>query len=84
MWIRGITMWITGTGADVLHCQHCHPVVEWVVYKPGEAPQFAYTGFPTEGQVVLARNKVIVVCRRCSGAIEIVKDELTKGAALSS
>lgn len=69
-------MWISGVGADVLHCQHCKPAVQWVVYKPGEAPQFGYTGFPVNGQVVLSKSKVIVVCRACSGAIEVMKGEI--------
>lgn len=69
-------MWITGTGADVLHCQHCNPSFHWVVYKPGEPPQFAYTGFPENGQVTLSRNKVIVLCRACSGAMDLMTKDL--------
>jgi len=71
-------MWITGTGADVLHCQHVHPQVWWITYEPNLPPQFGYTGFPADGQVVLSKGKVIVVCRKCSGAVEIMKDELTQ------
>jgi hypothetical protein len=76
-------MWISGTGADVLHCQHCHPSVAWIVYKPGEAPQFAYAGFPTNGQVVLAKKKVLVVCARCSGGLEAMRAEVKEAFAPS-
>jgi hypothetical protein len=69
-------MWISGTGADVLHCQHCNPSVTWVVYKAEEPPQFAYTGFPKDGQVVLSKGKVIVLCVRCAPSIQMALGEL--------
>lgn len=73
-------MWITGTGADVLHCQHCKPSVTWVVYKPGEAPQFAYTGFPADGQIVLSKQKIILMCKRCTPGIDVAVKDFTRGA----
>lgn len=58
-------MWISGKEPNILHCQHCVPRLWWVVYKSGEPPQFAYRGFPKNGQVILSKGKVIVVCERC-------------------
>ena len=59
-------MWIEGKQAEVDHCQHVSPKLFWIENEPGKAPQFAYIGFPRDGQVVLSKNRVVVLCRYCS------------------
>jgi hypothetical protein len=63
MWIRGIT-------CEVEHCQHCAPQVWWVVNEAGKPPQFAWKGFPKDGQIVLSKKRCLVLCGKCSGSIQ--------------
>jgi len=66
-------MWIAGTTAEVAHCQHCSPAFYWIENEAGKAPQFAFRGFPRDGQVVISKNTVIVVCSRCQGQLDVEK-----------
>lgn len=59
-------LWITGIACNVEHCQHCNPNVFWLENEEGKAPQFAFRGFPTDGQVVMSKATMIVVCSACS------------------
>jgi hypothetical protein len=58
-------MLILGDDVEIEHCQHCSPRVWWVEFDPGKPPQFAYTGFPKDGQCILSKNRWIVLCRSC-------------------
>ncbi len=73
----------TGTEVDVEHCQHCKPRVWWLENEPGKAPQLAYSEFPKDGQIVLSNNRVIVVCRKCSPAVEVFIDAAKSVVELS-
>jgi len=65
-------MWITGINVEVEHCQHVSPQFWYLQTTSGEAPQFAYKGFPAAGQVVLSKNRVIVLCAKCAPMVEVV------------
>lgn len=65
-------MWTVGINIEVEHCQHCTPQFWYLEVDEGKAPQFAYKGFPAQGQVVLSKNRVIVLCSRCSPMVETV------------
>ena len=56
----------TGEDVEVEYCQHCSPRVWWIEKDAGKAPQFAYTGFPKDGQCVMSGKKWVVLCRHCA------------------
>lgn len=64
---------------DVEHCSHCAPVFWWVQNQEGKPPQFAFRGFPTRGQVILSKAKVIVVCEAC---VDGLTRNLSRGVGL--
>lgn len=69
LWITGIerlVMLIGGKDADVVHCIHCSPRIWWIENDAGKPPQFAYSGLPERGQIVLSKNTIEVVCRSCA------------------
>lgn len=80
MWITGTSA--NGTSANMVHCQHVNPKLWWIEFSPGKPPQYAYTGFPHDGQVVLSKDKVIVLCRRCAPQIDTALDELRASGEL--
>ena len=72
-------MFVAGNETRIATCQHCtHARIWWLENEPGKAPQFAYSGFPGSGQIVLSKAKIILVCRQCQSVVDVLKDELTR------
>lgn len=59
--------WVIGEEVNLEVCQHCiHTRVWWIENEAGKPPTFAYSNFPKDGQVLLSKKKIVVICRCCS------------------
>lgn len=69
---------------DVLKVQQCpHVTVRtfaWIENLPGKPPSFVYDGFPEGGLVVLSKNEIVVVCKRCRGNYLLVQPRAEEGS----
>lgn len=74
-------MWIIGSETVIEHCTHCTPRFWWIENEPDKAPQFAYSGFPADGQVVLSKNRAIVLCRKCTRGYEEIQHALEQAVS---